>query len=166
MDASHDVSRAFLLVFWFSVDLEPSSNPGPAQYPWVIHSGVGFRLSLKCSGLAGSSKFVSTGVCTPRRGALECESRPMILVSFDSRSASRLHPLPVSALTSRVKRPPRLLTVSLVVKLELAVSALGISIEILIWHIYSNQPERKYTLRDETRTWYKAVFHQLEYISP
>lgn len=45
------------------------------------------------------------------------------------------------------------LTVSLVVNFELAVSALEIRTEILIWHIYTNLAEGKYAVRvrDVTR---------------
>jgi hypothetical protein len=126
------------VVFWFSLDSGHSPTSELGRYSWLIHSAVRCGLSLEYSGMAGGPKSVSTGGWTPQKGALERERRPMILVSLDSSSTSRLHPLPISKTDLLPGELLGSLTVSLVAKLELAVSALEIRIESWIWHIYSN----------------------------
>lgn len=96
VDKSHGFSRVFSVVFRFSLDSGPSPTSELGRHSWPIHSAIRYGLSLEYSGIAGGSKSVSTGGWTPQRGALERERRPMILVSLDSRSASRLHSLPIS----------------------------------------------------------------------
>jgi hypothetical protein len=96
VDKSHGFSRVFSVVFWLSLDSRPSPTSQLGRDSWRIHSGVWCVLSLGYSGIAGGPKSVSTGGWLPQRGALERERRPMILVSLDSRSTSRLHPLPIS----------------------------------------------------------------------